>query len=582
MKRSVLLISAFAVFGLLFTQCKKNQEVLPVIPSGEKIDVTLNVPNNGGSKTSIADDGTIVWTGNDKIVVCYSGYNGDLNYKGVVGILSITNNVNTNVATFTGQITLMGKMNANDFDSYLYDFHYLGSDFDVSTILNDDDSYKTSYTLDFTNQDGTLAGLSKLHYAMGTGSFKEVNGNYTANLVLENKICVFSYDVTAMVDQTNTYAVDNFYMTFPNTAPNTKLTVGFTGGYTYDNTTKSIYLGKPTKQGERYKFYVILPGYDEGSEPSVDVQFFSDSHSQDAAITHLAKHFTHNSYNGGNSNSVTTIDNVTYMLDNCARGIFKTASGRLIRFAKGNLKTEFVYNNSSASNFISSLHSSQVEGYSSKNSSLSIMMDGQRSIDIYAFGASGASGALNSNDSVIKPTSLYTGYTDNDWYYTGYTLSDTQYDFGNMTGLPEGFHTMTTDDFSAFDGFYKNNTIYNESSFSKFPSSNQVLVITKESPSKDEIKSIQKTQVPDLEKKYNAIFFINSGYSLRSDGSNYATYKESPTYYWIADGFSNGENYLRVMNGSGAIQEFLASECYNSGAAVRLVHTEFDPDSSNQ
>lgn len=80
MKRSVLLISAFAVFGLLFTQCKKNQEVLPNIPSGEKIDVTLNVPNNGGGKTSIADDGTIVWTGNDKIVVCYSGGNGNLSY----------------------------------------------------------------------------------------------------------------------------------------------------------------------------------------------------------------------------------------------------------------------------------------------------------------------------------------------------------------------------------------------------------------------------------------------------------------------------------------------------------------------
>ena len=238
MKRSVLLISAFAVFGLLFTQCKKNQEVLPVIPSGEKIDVTLNVPNNGGGKTSIADDGTIVWTGNDKIVVCYT----EGTTTGVAGILSITNNVNTNVATFTGQITLLNGQDANYFDKYSYDFHYLGTDFDVSTILNDDGSYKASYTLDFTNQDGTLAGLSKLHYAMGTGSFKKVNGNYTANLVLENKICVFSYDVTAMVDQTNTYAVDNFFMTFPNTAPNTKLTVGFTGGnnYNYNSDTKTI------------------------------------------------------------------------------------------------------------------------------------------------------------------------------------------------------------------------------------------------------------------------------------------------------------------------------------------------------
>ena len=59
MKRSVLLISAFAVFGLLFTQCKKNTEVLPVVPTGEKINVSLNIPNNGGSKTSISDNGTL-------------------------------------------------------------------------------------------------------------------------------------------------------------------------------------------------------------------------------------------------------------------------------------------------------------------------------------------------------------------------------------------------------------------------------------------------------------------------------------------------------------------------------------------
>ena len=90
MKRSVLLISAFAVFGLLFTQCKKNTEVLPVVPTGEKINVSLNIPNNGGSKTSISDNGTIVWTGNDKIVVCYT----EGTTTGVAGILSITNNVN--------------------------------------------------------------------------------------------------------------------------------------------------------------------------------------------------------------------------------------------------------------------------------------------------------------------------------------------------------------------------------------------------------------------------------------------------------------------------------------------------------
>ena len=565
--------------------------MLPVIPSGEKIDVTLNVPNNGGGKTSIADDGTIVWTGNDKIVVCYT----EGTTTGVAGILSVTNNVNTNVATFTGQITLMGDQTAENFASYSYDFHYLGSNFDETTIT-EGNSYKTSYTLDFTNQDGTLEGLSKLHYAKGTGNFKNVNGTWTANLVLENKICVFSYDVTAMVDQTNTYAVDNFYMTFPNTAPNTKLTVGFTGGHTYDDNTKSIYLGKPTKQSDgSYKLYVILPGYDEGSEPSVDVQFFSDSYSQNEATNHSTEYFTHNSYNEGDSNSVTTIDkdNVTYMLDNCARGIFKTASGRLIRFAKGNLKTTFHYRLGGwVTNINSSFHSSQVEGYTNGNTSLNLVNStGNKSMDIYAFGASGDPEAKNSSEKVIEPTSLYVGYGNGtggngDWYYTGYYLSDTPYDFGNMAGLPEGFHTMTTDDFSAFNGFYKNTPIYNESSFlpdgsssSKFPSSLQVLMITKESPSSSEIASIQKTQVPDLEKKYNAIFFINSGYSERNSDGSSVTWEKSTTFYWIADGFSDGENnHLRVMNGNGVIQEFLASECYNSGAAVRLVHTEFDPN----
>ena len=564
MKRSVLLISAFAVFGLLFTQCKKNQEVLPVIPSGEKIDVTLNVPNNGGGKTSIADDGTIVWTGNDKIVVCYSGTSGNLNYKGVVGILSITNNFNTNVATFTGQITLMGNQTAENFDSYSYDFHYLGSDFDVNTILNDDDSYKTSYTLDFTNQDGTLASLPELHYAMGTGNFKNVNGNYTANLVLENKICVFSYDVTAMVDQNNTYAVDNFYMTFPNTAPNTKLTVGFTGGYTYDDNTKTIYLGKPTKQGERYKFYVILPGYDEGSEPSVDVQFFSDSHSQDAAITHPAEHFTHNSYNGGLNeeggyNFDGNIGECTNMLDKgCARGIFKTASGRLIRFAKGNLK----YYASGAS-----LHTTQVEAYLGTNS-----IDG---FDHFAFGATGVNYAPN-------PTLLYIG-NSSDWYYTGGTSLTGDYDYGRMLDNNDNYTTFSTMRSDDLTNFYSTNTLYSNST-GKVPPQNtgrQVIMLTKESIDPQTIiKQLTPTLVEQYEKQYNAIFLLYSGYNSAPSANTPTSWDGTYNYYWLADGINNNIKMLNLSTFD--VEDVPPSYVEGEGYPVRLVHTEFDPNSSNQ
>lgn len=564
MKRSVLLISAFAVFGLLFTQCKKNQEVLPVIPSGEKIDVTLNVPNNGGSKTSIADDGTIVWTGNDKIVVCYSGGSDDLNYKGVVGILSITNNVNTNVATFTGQITLMGDQTAENFASYLYDFHYLGSDFSESDITSDG-TYANKYDLDFTNQDGTLAGLSKLHYAMGTGSFKEVNGNYTANLVLENKICVFSYDVTAMVDQTNTYAVDNFYMTFPNTAPNTKLTVGFTGGYTYDDNTKTIYLGKPTKQGERYKFYVILPGYgDDVPNPllnDVEVQFFSDSHSQDAAINHPAEHFTHNSYNGGLNeeggyNFDGSIGNCTNMLDKgCARGIFKTALGRLIRFAKGNLK----YDASGAS-----LHTTQVEAYLGTNSITGF--------DHFAFGATGV------NDAPL-PTLLYTN-NPSSWYYTGYNLTG-NYDYGRMLDNNDNYTTFSTMRSDDLTNFYSTNIIYNNST-GKVPPQNtgrQVIMLTKEAISSPQ-KYIDDERVAQYEKQYNAIFLLYSGYNSAPSENTPTSWDGNVNYYWLADGINNNIKMLDFANFDS--RDVSPNDVAGEGYPVRLVHTEFDPNSSNQ
>lgn len=564
MKRSVLLISAFAVFGLLFTQCKKNQEVLPVIPSGEKIDVTLNVPNNGGSKTSIADDGTIVWTGNDKIVVCYT----EGTTTGVAGILSITNNVNTNVATFTGQITLMGDQTAENFASYSYDFHYLGSDFSESDITNSDGTYANKYDLDFTNQDGTLAGLSKLHYARGTGSFKKnVDEKWTANLVLENKICVFSYDVTAMVDQTNTYAVDNFYMTFPNTAPNTKLTVGFTGGYTYDDNTKTIYLGKPTKQGENYKFYVILPGYgDDVPSPllnNVEVKFFSDSHSQDAAITHLAEHFTHNSYNGGLNeeggyNFDGSIGNCTNMLDKgCARGIFKTASGRLIRFAKGNLK----YDASGAS-----LHTTQVEAYLETNSITGF--------DHFAFGATGVGGAP-------LPKSLYDNNPSN-WYYTGYNLTG-NYDYGRMLDNNDNYTTFSTMRSDDLTNFYLNTTMYSNST-GKVPPQNtgrQVAILTKEAISLPlEDKYIDDERVALYEKQYNAIFLLYSGYNSAPSGNTPTSWDGTYNYYWLADGINNNIKMLELS--TFLVRDVAPHDVEGEGYPVRLVHTEFDPNSSNQ
>ena len=472
------------------------------------------------------------------------------------------------MATFTGQITLMGDQTAENFASYTYDFHYLGSDFKESDITNSDKTYANKYDLDFTNQDGTLAGLSKLHYAMGTGSFKEVNGNYTANLVLENKICVFSYDVTAMVDQTNTYAVDNFYMTFPNTAPNTKLTVGFTGGYTYDDNTKTIYVGKPTKQGERYKFYVILPGYgDDVPNPllnNVEVKFFSDSHSQNDVITHSPEHFAHNSYNGGLNeqgeyNFDGNIGDCTNMLDKgCARGIFKTASGRLIRFAKGNLK----YDASGAS-----LHTTQVEAYLGTNS-----IDG---FDHFAFGATGVNYAPN-------PTLLYSG-NSSDWYYTGGTSLTGDYDYGRMLDINDNYTTFSTMRSDDLTNFYSINTLYSNST-GKVPPQNtgrQVIMLTKESIDTQTIsKQLTPTLVEQYEKQYNAIFLLYSGYNSAPSANAPTSWDGTYNYYWLADGINNNIKMLELS--TFLVRDVAPHYVEGEGYPVRLVHTEFDPNSSNQ
>ena len=534
MKRSVLLISAFAVFGLLFTQCKKNTEVLPVVPTGEKINVSLNIPNNGGSKTSISDNGTIVWTGNDKIVVCYT----EGTTTGVAGILSITNNVNTNVATFTGQITLMGDQTAENFASYSYDFHYLGTNFSESAITNSTGSYNTSYTLDFTNQDGTLASLPELQYAMGTGNFKNVNGNWTANLNLLNRVCLFSYDVTDMVDQTNTYAVDNFYMTFTGSVvPNTKLTVGFTGA---------------------------LPG-------DVNVQFFSDSYSQNAAITHPSAYFGYNSYNGGTSTNVTSITNATYMLnENCTRGIFKTATGRLIRFANGNLYTTFSGSLQSPSNIQTNIYPSQVNACLGYNGAVASNMR----FDDYAFGATGVGGAPS-------PLNLYNYQSSTPWYYTGGTSLTGDYDYGVMLSsstYTTSFATMTTDDYSAF-----NNTNYNIGSAlytssvtsSKAVENQYILYIVNNKNIKP--TSLSSDSIQKYEDMYNAIFLLCAGYNSNPSTYGSTSWQYSPSYYWIADGNSNST--LNMLNAStGNIESVDPSDVEGEGYPVRLVHTEFNPN----
>ena len=238
--------------------------------------------------------------------------------------------------------------------------------------------------------------------------------------------------------------------------------------------------------------------------------------------------------------------------ENCARGIFKTAKGRIIRFAKGNLK----YVNGEAS-----LHTSQVNAYLGTNSS--------EGFDHFAFGATGVDGAPS-------PLNLYNYQSGISWYYTEGTYLTGSFDYGKMLNIGTSFATMTTDDFSAFEDYNIGSTTYSSPVLpSKANVTQNILYIVNDITLKP--KELNESDITLYEKKYNAIFFLCTGYNSNPEDNNGITsWSVYPSNYWIADGY-NGDTYNMLNPFTGNIEKAGSEIVEGEGYPVRLVHTEFDP-----
>ena len=142
------------------------------------------------------------------------------------------------------------------------------------------------------------------------------------------------------------------------------------------------------------------------------------------------------------------------------------------------------------------------------------------------------------------------------------------------------FSTMRSDDLT---NFYSTNTIYSNST-GKVPPQNtgrQVIMLTKESIDPQTIsKQLTPTLVKQYEQQYNAIFLLYSGYNSAPSENIPTSWNGDYNYYWLADGINNNIKmlYLTTVESCDVSPNDVAGEGY----PVRLVHTEFDPNSSNQ
>lgn len=177
MKRFSLVIMAALV--LTFTQCKKTDT--PSNNEGVYITLTADY-GQGGTKTEFIPgegiESPFVWTDGATEYI----YVGGSNHAECLGVLSGTGDGSSSIS-FTGTIT----PSANE---TLY-FFYLGKDRDGSAVT----------TLDFSNQDGTLANVTCYHVAISDGV--AYTGQTSFSATLNMKMSIAKFGVGGFVNSNN-------------------------------------------------------------------------------------------------------------------------------------------------------------------------------------------------------------------------------------------------------------------------------------------------------------------------------------------------------------------------------------------
>lgn len=229
MKKVLLMIAAAL---LLMTQCRKNE--MPAVMS-ETNTVRMTVTVGSGSKTDIANDGTITWDNpsdisddskKEKLYVS--------NGTKCIGCLTITGvSTDKKVGTFSGDVTLPDGTTGEQ----TFHFFYLGNCNSIAwnpqnTVEGSQNidktepwSNATSATVVFSGQSGKLDELEKFHIGYGDGNLKEVVNEtgkveISGIVSMESKVALVQFNFTKDKDNDDPVTVSGIY---------DKMTVNFNG-----------------------------------------------------------------------------------------------------------------------------------------------------------------------------------------------------------------------------------------------------------------------------------------------------------------------------------------------------------------
>jgi hypothetical protein len=300
MKKIALVLSSLALlFGL--AQCKKNLDTVNPAATG-KVDITYTT---GASKTNITEAGIVTWTAGDICHVYAST-------TGYLGSLTLSSGAGSNEATFTGSLSEWN-------DDETLRFYYLGN----NTKKSDN-----TFVIDYSAQDGTLATIaSKYHVSCYTEENVPASQTSFSGQML-NQMALAVFDVSGFGSgNVKIYAASGF-RNMIKISDKGVLSYGVAGVHpTLDNQSGHIVIGAAGAK----KYVALLP-----SDGDITMQFTSQSKTgSDEARTIAANDFIGSSA----AVAITAADVVSDYVDLAVASnyVFTVASGRTVKFAKGNL-----------------------------------------------------------------------------------------------------------------------------------------------------------------------------------------------------------------------------------------------------
>ena len=295
----------------LFTQCKKQESGTPETPeNGIRMELTAN----NGSRTSFGPNGAISWSANDKIYVVTNGQ--------CVGHVT---NGSGGGSTFTGTLSITGGT---------YDFHYyyVGN---TQTIGNG----ATSFTMDFSNQDGTLANLGDYHVGYGTQTGVEVTEGetVTAQATMQTLVAMAYFDLAGMAETGEAvyFFGDNI---------NNQLTLDFstnTPSYSKTNAEgQNLICAGTVADGATSPCYVmLLPNHTDGTEElATDITFISKRTTGTCNNVFNYGIVGGRFYCAGGDTDTPIALNVASYDEGALRGEFSVSASQKVHFSQGNLQ----------------------------------------------------------------------------------------------------------------------------------------------------------------------------------------------------------------------------------------------------